>query len=457
MTIASLNMRGRYSDNGTTDKWRDINQLMKESKINLLTIQEAHLKQDEVDDLHTLFGTRLKIIASQGENHRAAGVAIVVNKERSMHEDIEEYELVPGRALLAKIPWHGDLLLTVLNVYAPNNHAESEIFFKNLELQFETKTLPLPDLMMGDFNLVEDAIDRLPAHRDHEGATQALFELRSLLGLKDGWRQHNGNDKGYTYLQKTNKIHSRIDRIYATTKILQTSNEWNISHTPISTDHSLISVKIADPGSPKQGHGRWQMQPYLLRDQGFQSEAKRLAKELEDNISSIGNRTYLANPQTLHKEFKNKIKETAIRRAKQATPKMQKRINKLEEEHERARNDPDKSEPERMALASSIQDQIERLKRKRFQKAKTSIKARFDREGESITKYWSNLNKENKPRDPIYSLKIPHSTPPEYTNNPEKMADIGRQHHHDLLSDGLHKDLYKREEATRAVDILSSG
>jgi hypothetical protein len=57
MTIASLNMRGRYSNNGTTDKWRDINQLMKESKINMLAIQEAHLKQDEVDDLHTLSGT----------------------------------------------------------------------------------------------------------------------------------------------------------------------------------------------------------------------------------------------------------------------------------------------------------------------------------------------------------------------------------------------------------------
>ena len=134
MTIASLNMRGRYSDNGTTDKWRDINQLMKESKINLLTIQEAHLRQDEVDDLHTLFGTWLKIISSQGENHRAAGVAIVVNKDRSMHEDIEEYELVPRRALLAKVPWHGDLLLTVLNIYAPNNHAKSEIFFKTLKL-----------------------------------------------------------------------------------------------------------------------------------------------------------------------------------------------------------------------------------------------------------------------------------------------------------------------------------
>ena len=189
MTIASLNMRGRYSDNRTTDKWRDINQLMWESKINLLTIQEAHLKQEDVDDLHNLFGTCLKILFSQGTNHRAAGVAIIINKDRSMHKNIEEYEMVPGRALLAQIPWHGDQLLTMLNIYTLNNHTESEAFFKELKLMFETKPLPLPDIMIGDFNIVEDAIDRLPAHEDHEGATQALYDLRSLIGLKDGWRQ----------------------------------------------------------------------------------------------------------------------------------------------------------------------------------------------------------------------------------------------------------------------------
>ena len=184
MTIASLNIRGRYSDNGTTDKWRDINQMMRESKINVLAIQEAHLRQEEVNDLHNLFGTCLRIILSQGPNHRATGVALVINKDRSMDRDTEEYEMVPGRALLARMPWHGDTLLTILNIYAPNNHAESKTFFKDLKTKFEMKAYPLPDIMMGDFNIVEDAIDRLLAHDDHEGATQALYELRSLLGLK---------------------------------------------------------------------------------------------------------------------------------------------------------------------------------------------------------------------------------------------------------------------------------
>jgi len=58
----------------------------------------APLEQEEVNDLHNLFGTRLKILFSQGANHRAAGVAIVINKDRSMHENIEEYEMIPGRA-----------------------------------------------------------------------------------------------------------------------------------------------------------------------------------------------------------------------------------------------------------------------------------------------------------------------------------------------------------------------
>ena len=451
MTVASLNMRGRYSDNGTTDKWRDINQLIKESKINMLAVQETHLRQEEVDDLHNLFGTRLKILFSQGANCRAAGVAIVINKDRSMHENIDEYEMIPGRALLARIPWHGDLLLTVLNVYAPNNHAESETFFKELKLKFETETFPLPDLMMGDFNIVEDAVDRLPAHTDHEGATQALYDLRTLLGLKDGWRQYNGNDKGYTYLQKANMIHSRIDRIYATTKILKPSNEWNISSSPINTDHSLVSARISNPGLPEQGKGRWQMPMFLLHDRDFQKEAKKLAKNLENDIDNLKKRTHLANPQILHKEFKTKIKSLAIQRAKQAVPKMEKKISRLETDLVNAWNEPEKSEPEKMALASVIQDQIEQLKRKRFQTAKTSIRARFDREGESTTKFWSALNKENKPRDPVYSLKIPKSEPPEYTKSPKKMADIGRQHHHDLLSEGIHEDPHEREDAIESV------
>ena len=104
------------------------------------------------------------------------------------------------------------------------------------------------------------------------------------------------------------------------------------------------------------------MPMFLLHDRDFQKEAKKLAKNLENDIDNLKKRTHLANPQILHKEFKTEIKSLAIRRAKQAVPKMEKKISRLETDLVNAWNEPEKSEPEKMALAGVIQDQIEQLK-----------------------------------------------------------------------------------------------
>ena len=194
-----------------------------------------------------------------------------------MHVNIEDFELIPGRALITRILWHGDNLLTILNICAPNNHLENEAFWNELKQKLVARNIPRLDLMMGDFNIVEDAIDRLPPHQDHLDATQALYELRSMLCLKDGWCGYKGNEKVYSYLQKANNIHSRIDHIYATSNIVKTENKWDIKISPINTDHNTISVRIANPGIPNQRHGRWQMPIFLLRDHEFQKETKQLA------------------------------------------------------------------------------------------------------------------------------------------------------------------------------------
>jgi hypothetical protein len=62
-------MKGRYSDNGTTDKWCDINQYIKKLKTNILMIQEAHLSEEDVNNIHDLYGTQVKVISSQSASH----------------------------------------------------------------------------------------------------------------------------------------------------------------------------------------------------------------------------------------------------------------------------------------------------------------------------------------------------------------------------------------------------
>lgn len=155
-------MRGRGAPTGNNpdSKWNHINQLVKEKRLGVLAIQEAHLTQEHVDDLHKLFGKRLQIHFSQGQNTNAHGVAIVLNREITNIHGIQQVDIIPGRAMLLTLPWHSDLTITILNVYAPNAHNENQQFWETLELKWVNLNLPMPDIMLGDFNLVEDAIDR---------------------------------------------------------------------------------------------------------------------------------------------------------------------------------------------------------------------------------------------------------------------------------------------------------
>ncbi|KAJ7798220.1 hypothetical protein B0H13DRAFT_1674109, partial [Mycena leptocephala] len=74
-----------------------------------------------------------------------------------------------------------------------------------------------PDIMAGDTNIVEEAIDRLPCHTDPEPATTQPDLLLTALRLTDGWRKTYPTTRAYIYSQIRHSgggSHSRIDRIY---------------------------------------------------------------------------------------------------------------------------------------------------------------------------------------------------------------------------------------------------
>ena len=338
-------------------------------------------------------------------------------------------------------------MLTILNIYAPNAPSDNEKFWKDLQLAFNTNPFPYPDILLGDFNIVEDAINRLPSHNNNANTREVLFEFRSQLELIDGWRTYNENEKGYTYTKKPDMIRSRIDRIYTTSSIFNTASDWEINNSPIESDHCLTSVKISDPSMPWQGHGQWKLPLFLPKDRVFQSESRKLAHKLNEAIMSAPTCTNANNPQILFKTFKDRIKELAINTAKTTIPKLTKKLIQLKQEHKAIINNNSLSNHERMAQAGPIHNQIDQLEKKKFQKAKNTTRTRFTLEGETITKYWSLINKENKPCDPVFSLCKLGSDPPEYESNSHCMAEITRKHHENLLTEGIHPDDTEREAA----------
>lgn len=90
--------------------------------------------------------------------------------------------------------------------------------------------------------MVEDAVDRLPSHRDSIQIITPLAGLMTNLFLLDGWRNTNPNKKAYTLMQKATGSQSRIDRIYASQDIVNNTSEWEITKTAVPTNHRMVTA-----------------------------------------------------------------------------------------------------------------------------------------------------------------------------------------------------------------------
>ncbi|KAG1860934.1 hypothetical protein F4604DRAFT_1510869, partial [Suillus subluteus] len=114
-------------------KWLHINQIVKERKIGILTLQETHLTPEDETLLNETFKMRLRIILSiDPDKPNAKGVAVVINKHTTNSEEIKKHTLIAGRAMLVIVPWHKDNKLVTLVVYAPNDPTKNADFWETI-------------------------------------------------------------------------------------------------------------------------------------------------------------------------------------------------------------------------------------------------------------------------------------------------------------------------------------
>ena len=180
--VASLNIKGRAS--GEITKLFHIPQLMREKGVVIMALQETHKTDKLASVFESTFGQSYRLIHSPDPDSRnARGVAFVLNKRMTRTEDVRAVALVPGRALLVSIPWKDETRMTVLNVYAPNSPGEMRELWTSLRNSLRGMQPARVDVMLGDFNLVEDALDRIPSSQGDEQATELLRTIRTNLSL----------------------------------------------------------------------------------------------------------------------------------------------------------------------------------------------------------------------------------------------------------------------------------
>ncbi|EIN08151.1 hypothetical protein PUNSTDRAFT_17686, partial [Punctularia strigosozonata HHB-11173 SS5] len=260
-------------------------------------------------------------------------------------------DVIPGRASLLTIPWHQDSELRILGIYAPNDEKENAEFWRTLQRTWRTSRLPKPDMMMGDFNVVEDKIDRLPMHKDNGEATEALRTLKAKFNMLDGWRTDYDDVLAYSYTQIATGAHSRIDRIYATDETLRGCDRWEIEHPgAIETDHKLVSVMFTDTSKPYIGKGRWSMPTNMIRNAKLAKDILQLANTTQKDVEracALRNRSPTWNPQTLWAKFKRDVQSAAREIQRGTMPRLDSEIARLEEQLDDLLNDTDVQEEER--------------------------------------------------------------------------------------------------------------
>ena len=444
-----MNINGLHtvSENSHTfEKWSEINATMRNEKIAILAVQETHLDNQNTEVIHHAFGKRLQVINSQLQDNprTSAGVAFILNKDLIKAEKVEKYELIKGRALAIKLRWKNNEETTLINVYAPNRRSDQRNFWEEIENERARIHLQRPDFILGDFNVTEEPIDRIPARHDTQGAVTALREFRLSTNVQDQWRHSFPKAREYTYRATVNgqQVKSRLDRIYVSQHKSKFTFDWKIAPSPIPTDHWLVSVRYAPKDAPYIGKGRWTWPLNVLRDKKIMEEVVKRGLKLQEDIGKLkaspNERTDLYNPQTLWRAFKTEITTTVAKEAKIKSYKRQTKIRKLKKDREETLANQDfEVDGELQWHEALLASEIEHLEKVSSQNHREQLKAKISWHGEKLGGTWSNLSRPKKPRDAIQRLQVPNSTPHKYETRSDRMAELAKQYHDTLQEAGL--------------------
>ena len=69
---------------------------------------------------------------------------------------------------------------------------------------------------------------------------------------------------------------------------------------------------------------------------------------------------------------------------------------------------------------------------------KDNMRATISNHGEVLGGIWSVMNKDRNPRDLIYRMKVPNTTPTIYKRDSRSMTNLARDHHENLQDQDIH-------------------
>jgi hypothetical protein len=165
-------------------------------------------------------------------------------------------------------------------------------------------------------------------------------------------------------------------------------------------------VLVSSPSLPYIGKGRWAIPTNLLKGKEVHSILQELCIKAQTKIeTSSTSRTPTHNPQILFKELKQDIIRAMRQLARSLVPKIQKTIQLKQAKLEKILNDSSLDSEQQQIVALELEEEIATLEKSAFSTKRLHVAARNRLEGETVSKYWTNINKDKTPRDNFHMIK----------------------------------------------------
>ena len=433
--IGTLNIKGKLTQNRQS-KYKLLSEMMRMNKIAILAVQETHLNEEEAK-LIEINNPRIKII-NNGHYTNKLGVAFVLNQDYTKNVEYKHEVIIKDRASRLQIKIR-DMELDMINIYMPNTTKAKQNTIKEIQNKIQNTTSER-SIILGDFNLVEDSLDRYPSHKDNDKTVGMLSEMLKTNKMVDIWREMNKDERDFTFTQAGTNSLARIDRIYVHENAKENMNNPQIQNAAKLSDHKMATIEITKTKTKNDGPGLWRLSNGLLKHEKFTEKARDILLQLEKDIEQYKKRENKlkhkremkeirkSNPQTLYNKAKQRITKLAIKISQQNGKAARLYKEGLIKDLKNAKKNLKDNERDEEALTNIIllENKLDELKYNQTKKSKDNAKARYKEKGEKCTKYWFDLTKPKHTKESIAELQDEQG---KITNDSRKMAIIATEHH----------------------------
>jgi exonuclease III len=390
ITLSSLNCQG-LRDN---KKRRDVFHYLKNKSHSIYCLQDTHF-DTKIEKYITSEWGYTCLFASYKSNAR--GVAVLFNNNFEFKIKKVERAVNGNFIIILLTTEEKDILL--VNIYGPNK--DDANFYEDLKeriIHYDHQGL----IIVGDWNLVFDPVDDYDNYINvnNPKARENVEHMINDLNLTDIWRENNPQVKRFTWRRSSPVKQSRLDFFLLNENLVQYYKDADIV-PGYRTDHSMVILKLQF-GKDVKRKTFWKFNSSLLKDKEYVEEINQeinnvILEYAAENISQAAlNEKSIMD---IHLTVSDKIfidfllMKLRSKTIAYATHKKRK-TKETEERLIREIESLDKNiTEEHTELLKQKNQELVKLRDKRIEGVIIRSRSKWIAEGEKITNYFCNLEK----------------------------------------------------------------